>query len=72
MEDGNFSYTVELPLKVSYDAAHGLVNFEYCNSKTRKTAKSMGASIEDGYVKLTQSMIDEELKRIEQYLSELN
>jgi len=72
MENSNIPYQVSFPLSIWFDAKHKLVNFEYANAITRRTAKSMGAKVVDGMVQLTQSMINEELVQIEQHLMELN
>lgn len=72
MENGNISHTVAFPLTVWYDDVHGLVNFEYCNTTTRRRANSIGAKIGNGCLVLTQGIIDEEMTLIEQHLMELN
>ncbi len=72
MENGNIPLTVAFPLVVWYDDVHGLVNFQYCNTTTRRRVNSIGGKIDNGRVVLTQGVIDEELTLIEQHLMELN
>jgi hypothetical protein len=72
MENSNIPLTVAFPLTVWYDDVHGLVNFEYCNTTTRRRANSIGAKVENGSLLITKGIIDEEMKQIEQHLMELN